>query len=347
MKIISIRRGVGILFLFYSISVNSQFDCELQNSQQIPISSISNTITNNPNLYIDKSMGEIVWENGATYEGHISNQKMNGQGTLVNPKQFTYNGDFKNDMFHGQGKIIFEDGTQYEGKWQTGKKNGYGAFVSSCGFEYLGNFQNDLMHGEGVMRLSETESYSGSWKEGKLNGKATHYLADGSFFEGNFEEGIKNGLGSLIWENGDTMTAIWKDGVILDKSHFNFADGSQIIQLWENGKLKNQAIYIQSNGLNLTGSPEVLANLVSQTSLIQEGSIENNFSLAWYSAALEYKNQNNFDGAIEQLTFAQYFQDPFDESEISNLVNNEIEFVSKEKEKVRVARKENKTIQQQ
>lgn len=306
-----------VLFLTSIITLTAQFECDSENS--IYISQHEKSVIVSNDCPESKCKGEITWEDGTSYIGFIENGKMNGEG-----------------------KITFKDGATYEGEWKSGKKEGFGAFVFPCGFEYLGSFKNDEMHGEGVLRMSEKESFSGIWEEGKIQGKGTHFREDGSQFIGEFQKGEPNGPGMVVWESKDTMRGVWKNGLLDEKSHFKFENGTSLTQFWEKGKIQDKAVYKQANGFNVSGSPEQLAKMLLNSSLSNNDSVESNFSLAWYVAAMEYKNQNDFEGASDQLKFAQIFLDPFEETRLSSLLESEIEFVSEEKERTGVAQKSSK-----
>lgn len=308
---------VCVLFFSSLITLSAQFECESDNSLYTSQHEKSTIVsTDCPE---SKCEGKITWEDGTTYEGFIENGKMEGEG-----------------------KITFKDGATYEGAWKLGKKEGFGAFVFPCGFEYLGNFENDKMSGEGVLRLSETESLSAIWKDGKVNGFGTHIRSDGSQFMGEYKNGKPDGQGMVVWESKDTMRGIWKEGLLNEKSHFKFENGTSLTQFWEKGKIQDKAVYKQANGFNVSGSPEQLAKMLLNSSLSNNDSVESNFSLAWYVAAMEYKNQNDFEGASDQLKFAQIFLDPFEETRLSSLLETEIEFMSEEKERTGVAQKVDK-----
>ena len=320
-----IKSTTWINFFFFSLlsfSLQAQEPCATSNNQftaeEIPILQKPHTYSNSDGF------GTIVWENGTKYEGEISAGKM-----------------------HGAGKIIYENEEQYDGEFLFGKKEGFGAFQFSCGAEYLGQFKNDQMHGEGVLRLSEKETFSGTWKNGLAEGECTHLKPDGSEFIGNYQEGERNGKGMITFETQDTMRGVWKNGIIEQKSHFKFSDGSSIIHFWEKGKMKEKASYVQPNGLQISAPKNQLAQLLMGTSLGNSETVEDNFSLAWYAAAIEYKNQGNFEGATEQLQFASNFQDIFDDSRIAEWVNDEMEFINAEQKKTGVANKDEKRVKNQ
>ncbi len=329
--------SVIILLLLSQFNLSAQFECDSEGFSYLLTKNNSNIVSSD----CDKSrcIGKIIWEDGTTYSGSIEKGKMDGKGLLEIPGLYKYEGEFKNGEKQGSGKIIYEDGASYDGEWNLGKKEGFGAFVFPCGFEYLGDFKDDQMHGQGVLRMSETESFSGIWENGKIQGSGTHFREDGSKFSGEFKNGEPNGQGMVIWESKDTMRGVWKDGLLDDLSHFQFENGTSIIQYWKKGKIQKKAVYIQKNGFNLSGDPNELVKILTQSSLSNDDSMESNFSLAWYVAAMEYKNQNDFEGATEQLKYAQLFQDPFEETRLSNLLELELDNITAEKERTGVAQK--------
>ena len=302
----------SVLFLTSLVILSAQFECDSEDSLYILQHEKSSVVSND--CPESKCEGKIIWEDETSYIGSIENGKMEGEG-----------------------KITFKDGATYEGGWKSGQKEGFGAFVFPCGFEYLGNFKNDKMHGEGVLRMSDTESLSAIWEDGKVQGHGTHFREDGSQFTGEFKNGKPDGQGMVVWESKDTMRGVWKNGLLDEKSHFKFENGSSIVQFWEKGKIQNKAVYIQANGFNVSGAPDQLAQMLLKSSLSNNDSVESNFSLAWYVAAMEYKNQNDFEGASDQLKFAQIFIDHFEETRFSNLIETEMAHLSEEKERTGVA----------
>ena len=60
-----------------------------------------------------------------------------------------YDGDFYNDMLHGQGLLRYENGDQYEGTFFDGQRHGKGRMVWKEGHWYEGDWLRDRRHGEG------------------------------------------------------------------------------------------------------------------------------------------------------------------------------------------------------
>ena len=67
---------------------------------------------------MDKKHGEGVeiYEDGSEYHGNFFEGKKCGLGTLIG-RNGTYNGDFKDNLFHGKGTFTWVDGRTYTGQW--------------------------------------------------------------------------------------------------------------------------------------------------------------------------------------------------------------------------------------
>ena len=81
---------------------------------------------------------EIVnGERKCLFKGNYKKGKRNGFCfVILNESGKIYNGNYKNDLFHGQGKMIYEDGSQYNGCWKDGLRDGYGektGYNGHCG----------------------------------------------------------------------------------------------------------------------------------------------------------------------------------------------------------------------
>lgn len=93
-----------------------------------------------------------------------------------------YQGEWANDLKHGQGKLIFSNG-EFEGKWEA-----------------------DRRQGPGQLRKTEigiTQVYEGQWEQDQLPfGKVTYYDQKSSEvgrYNGQLMEGKKHGVGVYSW----------------------------------------------------------------------------------------------------------------------------------------------------
>jgi hypothetical protein len=75
---------------------------------------------------------------GLFYEG----QKRKGTLKLKKRDKYEYQGEFKDNRYHGHGVLINDVGA-YEGQFANGSKTGYGKFTWNDGSYYDGEYKND------------------------------------------------------------------------------------------------------------------------------------------------------------------------------------------------------------
>jgi hypothetical protein len=91
-----------------------------------------------------------------------------GKGKLVNDQEnYTYIGEWLNDLPNGQGEEKWKDGTYYKGDFLNGAKHGKGSYLFPDGTIYEGYFKQDLFQGEGRLSLPHGE-YKGSFNQGRM-----------------------------------------------------------------------------------------------------------------------------------------------------------------------------------
>ena len=96
------------------------------------------------------------------FEGGI---KRHGKGVFTTD-EFTYEGDFENDLFHGKGKLTFHEGTVYIGDFVRGQINGEGDMTFLDGSRYKGQWRNGRMHGIGTFYTLDDQHWTGAWCHG-------------------------------------------------------------------------------------------------------------------------------------------------------------------------------------
>ena len=87
---------------------------------------------------------ELVFENGAVYQGYLKDGIRHGPGTQVWPDGAKYEGEWRFNKANGKGKFWHADGDVYDGLWEDDKANGYGIYVHVNGAKYEGYWRNDL-----------------------------------------------------------------------------------------------------------------------------------------------------------------------------------------------------------
>ena len=106
--------------------------------------------------------------NSSTYSGDWKRFdgiiKRHGHGKFTSPN-FTYEGEFEEDLFHGHGTLNFND-VLYVGDFFKGEINGNGEATFIDGSKYRGEWRNGRMHGIGTFITVDGQKWTGSWCHG-------------------------------------------------------------------------------------------------------------------------------------------------------------------------------------
>ena len=102
-----------------------------------------------------------------------------------------YDGEFKDNNFHGKGTFNFFNGDVYTGEWRA-----------------------DKMQGRGVMTYANGDVYDGEWKDNYKDGQGTMMFHNGDIYKGEFSRGKMHGQGTYTYAAGDISKSIgeWKEG---------------------------------------------------------------------------------------------------------------------------------------
>lgn len=143
--------------------------------------------------------GKKVWSNGKVYIGDFKNGLRDGSG-ISELNGYKYNGEWKEDLLHGQGKFIFKSGDVYEGELKDGKYNGQGKYIWKDGDVYEGEWKDGDINGQGKKTYNNKEVYEGAWKDGEQHGLGKYIYRNGkTHYEGQWKNGMKHGQGKIIW----------------------------------------------------------------------------------------------------------------------------------------------------
>jgi len=129
----------------------------------------------------------------------------------------TYNGQFFDDMRHGNGTLNSETDSGespeyvYDGEWSYDKREGHGQLITKH-IKYSGNFKSDQYHGYGVYCDQEGRVYCGDWEFGIQHGTAQVTFPNGDIFEGDFIKGRENGNGKINYVSGAIFNGLYIDG---------------------------------------------------------------------------------------------------------------------------------------
>lgn len=83
---------------------------------------------------------------------------MNGVGKLRYPSGDYYEGQFKDNNFHGAGKYFGQNGI-YEGQWENGLKSGFGKQKNLDGSSFVGTYDKGLKSGIGLFEWIDGSFY--------------------------------------------------------------------------------------------------------------------------------------------------------------------------------------------
>lgn len=106
-------------------------------------------IEKNYDLYIKKKLKII--NGNILYCCNIVMNVFEGNGIVIFPGGFIYDGMFSNGFPNLYGKFLHPDKSYYIGEWKNGIRNGKGSYLESNGNKYVGEWINNMKHGEGKL----------------------------------------------------------------------------------------------------------------------------------------------------------------------------------------------------
>ena len=185
--------------------------------------------------------GVLYFKGDKFLEGEWKNGKI-VKGKEYKNKNLIYQGQFKNNLYHGKGieyvhdpdtsldfdeKYIgdFKNGEQtgigekwiyyngpddfekLEGHFKKGKLNGQGKLFYGNQIWKEGNFKNGFLNGKGKSYSTEISEnpklvYEGQFKNDYFEGKGTFYDKYGHYYIGTFKHDMKEGKGKEYYPNG-------------------------------------------------------------------------------------------------------------------------------------------------
>lgn len=144
---------------------------------------------------------KILYADGSCYIGRITNGQRSGTGKFLNPDNvIIYEGQWQNDVAHGEGKLLIDNDLAYVGCFEKGMKNGKGKICSwdEEKLYFEGLFKEGEKSGYGEEKFPDGSVYKGFYSAGARNGKGKYYLTDGSYYEGEFKQDKIEGR---VWDN--------------------------------------------------------------------------------------------------------------------------------------------------
>jgi hypothetical protein len=100
---------------------------------------MENGLPNGQGVYTDINSGQ-------RYEGNFVDFKREGEGILYTEEgDKIYDGEWKNNKYHGYGMYFLRGQCRYDGLWENGKRNGDGIAYNEKGVEeYNGPWKDDV-----------------------------------------------------------------------------------------------------------------------------------------------------------------------------------------------------------
>jgi len=144
----------------------------------------------------DSSLGVMRWNDGkATYEGQWENNLPHGNGYFKDQNNNVYNGQFKYGYFWGQGILKISGAYTYNGEFLLSRRHGNGKceFTKPKGESYEGQWKADDMEGLGKYSKGKAFYYYGNLVENQFNGNGKMVTSEG-WMEGIFKDSMPNGV---------------------------------------------------------------------------------------------------------------------------------------------------------
>jgi hypothetical protein len=156
------------------------------------------------------------------YEGDFKENLRHGDGTYVLPDGSVYTGQWRDGMMSGRGVFTWPDGSLYEGDWKDGKRHGLGVLKVSDGFSYDGNWVRNAMEGRGSATYPNGQQYHGLFTNGRREGRGTMYFTNGAVYEGRFRDDAIDGQGTMKMSRSMVVPSENDDEKNLEKSKKDF-----------------------------------------------------------------------------------------------------------------------------
>ena len=155
------------------------------------------------NVIRDKRKPDFPFIAGAVYRGEWDEDQKSGFGTQTNSDGSKYEGEFKQNQYHGSGSMWVKRGKknvkQYAGCWESGMMCGFGSFFFENGDIYKGEWAANKRSGDGRLDYPNGDYFIGQWQDDVQRGYGTMYLKNGNVFEGLYRAGLKDGPGRFFY----------------------------------------------------------------------------------------------------------------------------------------------------
>ena len=93
---------------------------------------------------------EVFFNNGNSYCGEFSNNRLNGNGVYRWPNGTQCECQFIDNKLEGYGTIMFSDESRYTGYICCGYRQRNGTYQNDL-YSYSGEYKNTIRHGHGIL----------------------------------------------------------------------------------------------------------------------------------------------------------------------------------------------------
>ncbi|MPC07890.1 Alsin [Portunus trituberculatus] len=193
--------------------------------------------------------GTMVWGDGRRYEGQFRQNVYHGSGRLEVPMgggANVYEGTWKNGKLEGKGIIRYANKDVYIGNLKESQPHGHGElkkgrFSSQAASIYTGEWSSGVKHGYGVLdEIAKGEKYMGTWQNNVRHGPGMVVTMNGVYYEGNFHQNKLTGCGLMMFEDKTYFEGeLGMGGTFAGKGSLHYPSGDTIEGTftgnWEDG----------------------------------------------------------------------------------------------------------------
>ncbi|KAA0172297.1 hypothetical protein FNF27_06096 [Cafeteria roenbergensis] len=173
---------------------------------------------------LKQGKGLLLDGEGGVYEGEFQNDLYHGEGTFK-CAAYTYTGGWVAGRKSGKGRAQYTRGGWYEGQWRRGEPHGEGERLYLKGGTYRGAWRMGQRHGVGRRVWASGAEYEGEWADDRRCGRGVYRSAAGDTYVGGFEDDVYSGEGSLQLAQGDRYVGQFKRGMFCGRGRYEFASG--------------------------------------------------------------------------------------------------------------------------
>ena len=184
-----------------------------------------------PSPDIRRPDNQIDYEDGSRYTGDIQLGKRHGFGVLIMADNSKMEGDWKNNIIHGEGRLYYLSGRlAYEGCFKHGQLNGHGVMYAED-YNHKPGGPKVLSEPPRVSHNSCTDYTVLDYQN--LNKTFEHWTN----FEGCFQDDMKTGIGVMEMKNGDIFMGEFDNDMANGPGSYQTVRGVKFLGIWRDNFL--------------------------------------------------------------------------------------------------------------